>query len=304
MRIEMNQDFRRVFHGLELTARKRMSNKWMLNGSLTLNSATYNAPPEGYQDTIAGDIFGVAALPMDPTNREFIEGEQTLINGTRWIAKLSGLYELPWGINLAGTLNAREGFPFIPNILSPNRPNGLGTIRVMVEPYAASRYGNLALVDMKAEKKITIDKLSINASVDVFNLFNSNTVLNRVTTQNSATANRVTEVTGPRVLRFGSEVYVLRRVEIVWRATAFSRRCTAGAEAPALRTSVARFMLSEVKPCSLSSYLRRCCQSPNRQDHRHCRRSAHWGAARRCPRESSIHRPAGVLRCGRQVRNQ
>ena len=73
----------------------------------------------------------------------------------------------------------------------------------MVEPYAASRYGNLALVDMKAEKKITIDKLSINASVDVFNLLNSNTVLNRVTTQNAATANRVTEVTGPRVLRFG-----------------------------------------------------------------------------------------------------
>ena len=81
--------------------------------------------------------------------------------------------------------------------------NGLGTIRVMVEPYAASRYGSLALVDMKAEKKIIIDKLQINASLDVFNLFNSNTVLNRVTTQNSATANRVTEVTGPRVLRFG-----------------------------------------------------------------------------------------------------
>lgn len=144
-----------------------------------------------------------ADLVDQPANREFIEGEQTLIAGTRWIAKLSGLYELPWGINVAVTLNAREGFPFIPNILSPNRPNGLGTIRVMVEPYATSRYGNLALVDMKAEKKITLDKLSINASLDVFNLFNSNTVLARVTTQNSATANRVTEVTGPRVLRFG-----------------------------------------------------------------------------------------------------
>jgi hypothetical protein len=202
-RVETNQDFRRKFHGLELTARKRMSNKWMLNGSLTLNSATYNAPPEGYQDTIAGDIFGLAALPMDPTNREFIEGEQTLINGTRWVAKLSGLYELPWGINVAGTLNAREGFPFIPNILSPNRPNGLGTIRVMVEPYAATRYGNLALVDVKAEKRFTFDRMTINASVDVFNLGNANTVLARVTTQNSATANRVTEVTGPRVLRFG-----------------------------------------------------------------------------------------------------
>ena len=202
-RVETNQDFRRIFHGLELTARKRMSNRWMLNGSLTLNSASYNAPPEGYADTINPDIFAVAALPIDPTNREFIEGHQTLINGTRWVAKLAGMYELPWGINVAGTLNAREGFPFIPNILSPNRPNGLGSIRVMVEPYATSRYDNLLLADFKAEKRFKIDKMTINASVDVFNLTNANIVLNRVTTQNSATANRVTEVTGPRVLRFG-----------------------------------------------------------------------------------------------------
>jgi len=202
-RVEMNQDFRRVFHGLELTARKRMSNKWMLNGSVTLNSATYNAPPEGYQDTIAGDIFGVVALPMDPTNREFIEGEQALINGTRWVAKMSGIYQLPWGINLGGTVNARQGFAFIPNIISPPRPNGLGAIRMMLEPYATSRYDSLTLIDLKAEKRINISKLTLNASVDVFNLMNSNTVLARVTTQNAATANRVTEVTGPRVLRFG-----------------------------------------------------------------------------------------------------
>lgn len=202
-RVETNQDFRRKFHGVELTMRKRMSNRWMLNGSLTLNNATYNAPPEGYQDTIQGDIFGVAALPMDPTNRNFIEGEQTLINGARWVAKLAGMYQLPWGINVAATLNARQGFPFIPNILSPNRGNGLGTVRVMVEPYATSRYDNLMLVDLKAEKRITINRLAINASVDVFNLGNANTVLARVTTQNAASANRVTEVTGPRVLRFG-----------------------------------------------------------------------------------------------------
>jgi Carboxypeptidase regulatory-like domain len=202
-RVETNQDFRRKFHGVELTMRKRMSNRWMLNGSLTLNNATYNAPPEGYLDTIQGDIFAVAALPMDPTNRNFIEGEQTLINGARWVAKLAGMYQLPWGINVAGTFNARQGFPFIPNILSPNRPNGLGTVRVMVEPYATSRYDNLMLVDLKAEKRITINKLTLNASVDVFNLGNANTVLARVTTQNAATANRVTEVTGPRVLRFG-----------------------------------------------------------------------------------------------------
>jgi hypothetical protein len=206
-RIEMNQDFTRMFHGLEITARKRMSNRWMLNGSVTLNSATYNSPPEGFANTINGDLFagtGIPAIPTDPTNREFMEGEQTLINGTRWVAKLAGLYQLPWGVSVGGTLNARQGFPFIPNILTPNRPNGLGQMWAMVEPYATSRYDNLTLLDIKAEKRFRIGRANVLASVDVFNLTNTNTVLNRVTTQNAATANLVTEITGPRVVRFGA----------------------------------------------------------------------------------------------------
>jgi hypothetical protein len=202
-RIETNQDFTRVFHGVEITARKRMADRWMLNGSVTLNSATYHAPPEGYLNTIAGDIFLLAALPMDPTNREFIEGEQTLINGSRWVAKLSGLYQLPWAISVAGTLNARQGFPFIPNVLSPSRSGALGTIHVMVEPYATHRYESLVLVDLKTEKRFAIGRINVIGSVDVFNVLNTNTVLNRVTTQNAATANQIVEIAGPRVGRVG-----------------------------------------------------------------------------------------------------
>ncbi len=92
---------------------------------------------------------------MDPTNREFIEGEQALINSARWVAKLSGLYQLPWGVSVAGTLNARQGFPFIPNLITPDRGNGLGQIRVMVEPFATHRYDNVTQLDLKAEKRFT-----------------------------------------------------------------------------------------------------------------------------------------------------
>jgi hypothetical protein len=203
-RVERNQDFTRIFHGLEITARKRLANKWMLNGSLTLNSATYNSPPEGYQNTIANDIFLLVPLPVDPTNREFTEGEQTLINGTRWVAKLAGLYQLPWGMSASGTLNARQGFPFIPNVLSPSRTGSLGTIQVMVEPYATHRYDSLVLLDLKVEKRLILGRVRVTGSADVFNATNANTVLNRVTTQNSATANQVIEVTGPRVVRIGA----------------------------------------------------------------------------------------------------
>jgi hypothetical protein len=110
---------------------------------------------------------------------------------------------LPWGVNVAGTLNARQGFPFIPNLLVQNRTGGLGDIRVMVEPYATHRYDHLVLLDLKAEKRLTIGRTNIIGSIDVFNAMNRNSVVARVTTQNAATANRVTEITGPRVVRFG-----------------------------------------------------------------------------------------------------
>ena len=107
-------------------------------------------------------------------------------------------------MNVSGALNARDGFPFIPNVLSPARTGRLGTIRVMVEPYASHRYDSLLLLDMKAEKTLTFHKTKVIASIDVFNVTNGNRVLNRVTTQNSSLANNVLEITGPRVMRFGA----------------------------------------------------------------------------------------------------
>jgi hypothetical protein len=80
----------------------------------------------------------------------------------------------------------------------------LNTVRVLIEPYATQRYDALVLVDLKAEKRFTIGKLNMVGSLDVFNVTNTNTVLSRVTTQNSSTANRVLEVTGPRVVRLGA----------------------------------------------------------------------------------------------------
>jgi hypothetical protein len=107
-------------------------------------------------------------------------------------------------INLSGVLNTRDGFPFIPNVLAPTRPGRLNVVRLLVEPFAASRYDTLALLDLKAERRFTIGKLAMVGSLDVFNVTNANRVLTRVTTQNSTTANQVIDITGPRVVRVGA----------------------------------------------------------------------------------------------------
>ncbi|NTV81687.1 MAG: hypothetical protein HGA24_09730, partial [Candidatus Aminicenantes bacterium] len=84
-----------TYKGLDLIFNKRLSNKWMMNGSFTLQAQrTY----------WNGDYF-------NPTNQWVFDGQPygdwggaasgktSVLMYTRWMAKLSGMYQLPWGFN-------------------------------------------------------------------------------------------------------------------------------------------------------------------------------------------------------------
>jgi len=73
----------RNYNGIEFTARKRFSNKWMAMGALTYNDTRYFWP-EPTRDY------------LDPTNIEQQNGAQVGTLNVRWVGKLSGLYALPW----------------------------------------------------------------------------------------------------------------------------------------------------------------------------------------------------------------
>jgi hypothetical protein len=178
----------RDFNGVELTARKRYTRRWLLNSSLALGSTPGHRPPGSF---------------LDPTNTPFEDGAQDNAQNARWIFKLSGMGALPWGINASAFLNGRQGFPFIRTIRTPTRAGGIGRIDAKFEPDAVSRYADLWQFDARVEKAFRIRQLRLTASADVFNLFNSNTVLDRDGRQNVSSANRVFAVLSPRVARFG-----------------------------------------------------------------------------------------------------
>ena len=67
--------------------------------------------------------------------------------------------------------------------------------------YGSERYPDVRSLDWRLEWHSAAHGLRIVPAVDVFNIFNSSTVLARNRIQNSATANRVTEVIAPRLLR-------------------------------------------------------------------------------------------------------
>jgi hypothetical protein len=183
-----------------------MSDRWMFDMNYGYNSAVDNF------DTIQG-----YSTTYDPTNLGIYSGQQyaveaggsgidnVFVNG-KHLFKLSGVYVAPWDINLGAFFNARQGYLFPQRILSPNRAGGTGTVNLILEPFGTSRYGTLKTLDFRVGKRVAFGRRSVEASVDVFNVGNVNTVLTRNLNQAAATANQVTGIVAPRVLRVGVRV--------------------------------------------------------------------------------------------------
>jgi hypothetical protein len=186
----VNADRTRKYHGLELTARKRFADRWMLNGSVNLQSTTlvYGGPNVSYQD---------------PTDIAQLDGAQTGTANARWFAKLSGLYVTPFhDIALSGFFNMRQGYPYNRTIQTPTRTGGIGRAEVDIDRWGDERLENFYQLDLRVERQFPLARTRWTVGLDLFNVFNAATVLDRQEIQNSPTANFVEEVLAPRVARF------------------------------------------------------------------------------------------------------
>ena len=191
-------DRRDVYHGVELTARKRFSNRWLLNSSFSFNSTRTFTPI---------DTFATGASTGDPTNYEFIDGRDSSgLNGARWLGKIAGMYALPWSMSVSAFYNMREGLQFNRTIQSPNRTGSGGTVNVRVDPQGSEHYPVHKQLDINWDKTLSIGRRRVTFSATAFNVLNASTVLGRETRQDFARANYVTSILAPRVFRVGAKV--------------------------------------------------------------------------------------------------
>ena len=201
-------DFYRRYQGFELTARKRFSNRWQVNGSFSYNDApmTFESP-KGYTYN---------STTSDPTNiEESLNGGQyapestssglgnVFVNAT-WLGRLTGSYTLPlWDINLAAFYNARSGYPYIRSVLSPTRPFSAGQATVFLDKRGDERLPTMQTVDFRVDRVFALKRFRFTAGIDIFNLMNSSTTLSMRGGQNATNANTISSLMGPRVMRFG-----------------------------------------------------------------------------------------------------
>jgi hypothetical protein len=214
-------DYSQEYKGLELTATKRMANRWMLRGNLTLQDWTQDADENSFGDPskLRLAVGATSACPQCDTVVFQSGGSGAKGNvyiNSNWTASLTGLYQIPViETSLGFNINSREGYA-LPYVWVVRGSAGEGTKSLIAgDDVDAFRNDTVTEVDLRLAKEFRFRAIGLTLSVDAFNILNSNTVLQRnVTSLNAAAgstslssvSNRITEVLSPRVFRLGARL--------------------------------------------------------------------------------------------------
>jgi hypothetical protein len=195
------------FLGFELAATKRLSNRWMGRFAFSVNDhREYFDSPEGIQNPTPtrGSPNKHGGQVMRQTGGSGKSGIFMLLPKYQFI--LTGMYQAPWGINLATNVNSRQGYAM--PYAQTNVPTGgslLGPLQevLLVDNVDDFRLPGAATVDLRLGKEFAFNRTRFNVDLDVFNALNSNTVLGRQYDMRLTSRNNVLEIMNPRILRVG-----------------------------------------------------------------------------------------------------
>jgi hypothetical protein len=206
------ENYSQKFGGLELTATKRLSHRWMLRANASYNDYTESCGANSQAGVGANPTQTLGACPggqVAPQSAGSGAFANDFIN-SKWQFNLTGLFVAPWDINLGASLTARQGYP------SPLRDNVTGTrggdLAVVLNDIGTVRFDNVYELDLRVAKDFRIaNRLGLTLSGDLFNAPNKRTVLQRNTLvlqneQPLASGWRITELQAPRVWRMGAKI--------------------------------------------------------------------------------------------------
>ncbi|HEX2222921.1 MAG TPA: TonB-dependent receptor [Thermoanaerobaculia bacterium] len=227
-----NGDREQNYRGVSATFNKRLSNRWMARGNFSWQDWEWDSPESENEDpTITlPDLTGAGI----PDGAPVLQGSGTgsgakgnVFINSGWSYNVNAMYQVapdrPWGFNVSGSFWGREGYPliyferFARATLADGA--GLGT-PVLIENVDSRRYDDIHMLDMRLEKEFTFNEVGLTLGVDVFNVFNEATVMQRqgllhsfnfpnpdgtVTRRTNSTAGDfVQETTNPRIFRLGA----------------------------------------------------------------------------------------------------
>jgi hypothetical protein len=207
--------YHQQFMGFEISATKRMSNRWMARLGFSTNNHVekFDDPSVAIEDptprvtTTAVWAHQDGGQVVRVTTGSGKSGIYMILPKYQFIA--NGLWQGPWGLNFGGNLVTRQGFGQLFN--RSNVPTGdpLGAqkrILVIPEDVAGFRLPTVTSFDFRIEKAFTMRRANLIFDLDIFNLGNAATVLGREYDLRVSSYNTVREIMNPRILRLGLRV--------------------------------------------------------------------------------------------------
>ncbi len=200
----LREGYHHNYYGLDLIFEKRMSKKWLLNGSFTLQKDAQYFGETGY---------------LNPTTNWAQEGRPAFAMFPRWIAKLQGIYRLPYGFNVGLSVFAREGSILTQSVtvIDYDAPNPRSqSVTAYIGKYGDLRLKPWVSLSAHLEKMIMMgNKGRLYFIADMFNIPNMSTVTARSNQAigtyyvrdglfvPSASSLRANQIAAPRMLRLG-----------------------------------------------------------------------------------------------------
>jgi hypothetical protein len=182
------------YHAFGLTLNKQYSNKYsfLVSFDTDYRDLRDNAPRNPNEalygpGTTTGNNYGI-------TNFQFARPSWN------YAMRVSGTYQLPWGINYGSSLNAQSGDYFAREVQVRDGNNT--NVVVRIEPQAG-RYGWTKIWDNRISKRFkTFGNQSIEAELNIYNSLNTNTIVDQ-TNRNGSTYLQPDEIIAPRIMRVG-----------------------------------------------------------------------------------------------------
>ena len=217
------QGYHQRYWGLEFSAVKRLSNKWMARFGFSTNDWR-----EYFDDASVSIIDPTRApAPAITQAREFVGPQvdgglvvrrsagsgksNSYLVAPKYQIVANGAYQGPWGLNFAGNLVTRQGYaePFFRSNVVTGDPLGRKTV-LLVDNVDDFRLPAVTSLDARIEKKFTFGKAAIALDFDVFNVLNSGTVLgNQYDSRLTGPTGfgQVLEIMNPRIARLGARFF-------------------------------------------------------------------------------------------------
>ena len=195
-RIVQENAGRNTYHAFGVTFNKQMSDRWsfLVAFDSDYRNLKDNAPRNPNEELYGPQSGNISGANLGTGNY------QAAAPSWNYAVRVSGTYQLPWGMLYASSLNAQSGDYFFREVQIRDGLNQLIAIRVQPQ---AGRYEWTKLWDNRVSKRFSLwGGHSIEAQLDIFNTLNDNTITAQ-TNRNGSTYLRPTTIIAPRVARVG-----------------------------------------------------------------------------------------------------